>query len=447
MVKTIVAKEKLDCTHLLGQFLDESHYDTVVDYDCNFYIPNPCSSIDALDCDIECEGCPLAVNEQRVGFILRKGYFTEEEQRGAYEGLHEAADVASNNRGLAAGPKVEKVGNRDWLTACQTEILDLFQKAKQPLPGFDPVEEILEKYKDGDKESPRGCMWLYHATRKDNFNWNEWFERVRHLPLQERKQEAEFVEKKYISISTYASPVNSGVAGSQPPYPRFPYARLAAYNRNFPEKFAKSLPFLQKLSEGFRDFLPHRWSNQFEACSKIDDAFVVEGTVFTTITVNKTFRTAAHLDAGDLEAGFSNLTVLNRPDGDYTGGLLVLPEYRTAINIRPGDLLLVANHNIIHGNTPIEGSRLSLVCYCREDLVGTGSFAYNQARFEYVEARKKDPVLSAGRTLFNGVTPGMFQEQAWYDFCISKIGEEETYRMHPEARPVTEKASSLEDWF
>jgi hypothetical protein len=428
-VQTIVATTRHDCTALLGQFLDEEHFDTIIDSDTDFYIPR-----DSLHEEL---------NEDRVGFIFRKNYFSLEDQKGAYEGLHEVAAGASNNRGLAAGPKVKQVGNREWLTACQYEILNVMKRGKTPLPGFDPVQEILDKYAAGDKETTRGCMWLLHSTNRDNFKWSEWLNEARKLSVEDQKTEATRVEDEYISISTYASPVHSGVAGTMDRYPRYPYARYCAYNRDNHDQFAKSFPFLQRLSDGFKDFLPIRYAAQKAACDQIDTHFVVPGTVFTTITVNKTFRTGAHLDAGDLEAGFSNLSVITDGHHDYTGGMLVLPEYRTAINIRPGDLLLVANHNIIHGNTPIEGSRVSLVCYFREGLLGTGSYEYEQARYEYIELRKKDPKLSAGRTMFNGVTAGCFSEQVWYDFCISKIGEEETYKMHPEAIP--QKISTLFD--
>jgi hypothetical protein len=30
MTKIIIAQSKIDCEHLLGQFLDESHFDTVI---------------------------------------------------------------------------------------------------------------------------------------------------------------------------------------------------------------------------------------------------------------------------------------------------------------------------------------------------------------------------------------------------------------------------------
>ena len=40
MVRTIVAETKLDCEHLLGQFLDESHFDEIINED-KLRIPHP----------------------------------------------------------------------------------------------------------------------------------------------------------------------------------------------------------------------------------------------------------------------------------------------------------------------------------------------------------------------------------------------------------------------
>ena len=37
MVKVIVAEKKYDASHRLGQFLDESDYDTILDEDCDVY--------------------------------------------------------------------------------------------------------------------------------------------------------------------------------------------------------------------------------------------------------------------------------------------------------------------------------------------------------------------------------------------------------------------------
>jgi hypothetical protein len=167
-----------------------------------------------------------------------------------------------------------------------------------------------------------------------------------------------------MSLTTYGTAVNSGIAGWFDRYPRIPYGRATSYTANSFDKFKMSYPFLQHLAKGFKDLLPWRYNNQMEAASKVDPAFLVPETPFTTITVNKTFRTAAHYDAGDLNTGLSNLLTLSN-DGNYTGGYLIAPEYRVAVNVRPGDLLLINNHEVMHGNTPIEcaegSERVSLV--------------------------------------------------------------------------------------
>jgi hypothetical protein len=153
----------------------------------------------------------------------------------------------------------------------------------------------------------------------------------------------------------------------------------------------------------------------------MDPRFLVPETVFTTITVNKSFRTACHRDAGDLNEGLSNLLVLG--DGEYTGGYLVFPEYRVAVNVRPGDLLLVNNHEIIHGNTEIKlnhekAERISLVCYFREAMLDLKSWDYEHLRKQYVEERRMNKQHKFWKPLWNGVSPGMWDDQEWFDYMI-----------------------------
>jgi hypothetical protein len=141
--------------------------------------------------------------------------------------------------------------------------------------------------------------------------------------------------------------------------------------------------------------------------------------VFTTVTVNKSFRTAAHRDAGDLDSGLSNLLVVG--SGDYTGGYLIFPEYRVAVNVRPGDLLLVNNHEIIHANTPIvlnnpQAERISLVCYFREKMLELKSWEYEQLRRQFVDDRRLNQKHPLWRPLWNGVSASMWDSQEWLDY-------------------------------
>ena len=121
MVKVIVADSKLDCEHLLGQYLDESHFDIVVNEDTDCYK----ESDSLLDTEL---------TENRIAFKFRKNFFSPEEQEQAYIGLREAA-TESQNRGMAAGPRgevlgVEGRGGRDWVTDYELEILDFLMTDK-----------------------------------------------------------------------------------------------------------------------------------------------------------------------------------------------------------------------------------------------------------------------------------------------------------------------------
>jgi hypothetical protein len=429
MTKVIIANSKIDCEHLLGQFLDESHFDVLINEDTDCYLGSE--------------------DEDNIAFKFRKNYFSKQEQDDAYAGLREAA-TPTQNRGLAAGPKGEKCGNREWVNEFQLHVLDFFKK--QPENSVIPVnipEEIeLLRAKYENTESSRGLVWLSVKVREDKFDFEKWLKKVAKMSIKERKEEARGVEETYISDTTYANVVLSGIAGWFDRYPRIPYGRATAYTQNSYDKFKLSFPFLQTLDRGFAELLPQRHAAQREAADKIDPAFLVPQTVFTTITVNKTFRTAAHRDAGDFTNGLSNLLVLSN-NGNYTGGYLILPEVRIAVNVRPGDLLLVNNHEYIHGNTPIElqdetAERVSLVCYLREKMLELGSKEYEDHRYNYVEQRRKNKEHPLQRKLWNGISEGMWEEQEWYDYLERVGGREMVEKYHPEAY---KKESTLEDMF
>ena len=429
MVKVIIAKSKIDCEHLLGQFLDESNYDVLIDED--------------TDCYLQSE------DDSNIALKFRKNFFSKEQQDAAYAGLREAA-TQTQNRGLAAGPKGEKCGGREWVTEFQLRALDYLKKqAENSVIKVDVKEEIETlRARYESESSSRGLVWLSAKVKEDKFDFETWLKKVAKMAIKEQKQEAIGVEETYISDTTYANVVNSGIAGWFDRYPRIPYGRATSYTQNHYDKFKLAFPFLQTLDRGFAKLLPSRHAAQRAAADKIDPAFLVPETVFTTITVNKTFRTAAHRDAGDFTEGLSNLLVLSN-NGNFTGGYLILPEVRVAINVRPGDLLLVNNHEYIHGNTPIvmndeEAERISLVCYLREKMLELGSKEYEDHRFNYVESRRKNKEHPLQRRLWNGISEGMWFEQEWYDYLEQKGGREMVAKYHSEAY---NKVSTLEDLF
>jgi hypothetical protein len=330
------------------------------------------------------------------------------------------------------------------------QVFDLLQKEEENTAIKINIKEEIENLRElyQDKESTRGLVWLSALVKQDEFSFEKWIKSVIKLSVSERKKQAFAVENKYISDTTYANQVNSGIAGWFDRYPRIPYGRATSYTQNHFDKFQLSFPFLQSLDRGFSELLPQRHAAQREAANKIDPSFLVPETVFTTITVNKTFRTAAHRDAGDFSNGLSNLLVLSN-NGNYSGGYLILPEVRVAVNVRPGDLLLVNNHEYIHGNTPIVlnddvAERVSLVCYLREKMLELGSKEYEDIRYNFVESRRKNPEHPMQRRLWNGVSTGMWESGEWYDYLRANGGESMLNKYHPEA---TQKQSTLDDLF
>lgn len=437
MVKVIVAAEKHDCEHLLGQFVDESHFDILIEEDCDAYLPADCDITQKAACGVECSNCDVGPDEKRIAFKFRKNFFSQEEQDGAYAGLREAA-VESQNRGLAAGPRGEMLstenrGGREWVTDYEEEVLSWFLRPRNAIVADETLESIKLKYGNNPpSDETRGRVWLRSKVCEqypEYFGWfDKWAYELVKQPDDEQIRQARKVHDEWISVTNYAKSVFSGVAGWYDRYPRIPWGRATSFTEKNFETFKKSFPFLQSLNRGYKDLLPMKWGNQRAAADKIDSRFLVPETVFTTITVNKSFRTAAHRDAGDLDSGLSNLLVVG--SGDYTGGYLVFPELRIAVNVRPGDLLLVNNHEIIHGNTPIvlnnpEAERISLVCYFREKMLDLRSWEYESARREFVETRRANKDHPLQRPLWNGVSPSMWESQEWGDFLKAKGLEDE----------------------
>jgi hypothetical protein len=439
MVKIIVAESKIDCENLLGKFVDESHYDFLIQEDCDVYMP-------------EIPGYPeLTYTEERIVLKFRKNYFSKDQQNAAYVGLREAA-TRTENRGLASGIKdgvLATTEGREWVTNYQDEMLrSLINNRNSALLEDDIIDSIRAKYpREVDKKMAGGTgknnVWVISRFR-GKFNFEEWLDSIKPMSREDRATQAEET-MKMISTTSYGSAVNSGIAGWFDRYPRIPYGRATSYTRDNFEKFQMSYPFLQTLAKGFKELLPWRYNNQMEVASKLDPRFLVPGTPFTTITVNKTFRTAAHYDAGDLNTGLSNLLTLSN-DGKYTGGYLIAPEYRVAVDVRPGDLLLINNHEVMHGNTPIvceEGSeRISLVCYFREKMLELGSKEYEECRYDFVEYRRLNKDHKLWKHLWNGVSEGMWESREWYDYLESKLGTKELHKYHPQS-----DSSSLESFF
>ena len=156
--------------------------------------------------------------------------------------------------------------------------------------------------------------------------------------------------------------------------------RLTMYSGALPSELRFMSELARTVAEAFKmSYVQKRWEAQFAKASQTAPTWLIrtaEGhTPFTTITCNKSWRTAAHVDKGDLKEGFGVMCCL----GDFEGCDLVFPRYRAAVRYREGDVLL-ANVHEVHGNTPLlkpdgtipqvgrEPERLVCVFYYQEKM-------------------------------------------------------------------------------
>jgi hypothetical protein len=171
--------------------------------------------------------------------------------------------------------------------------------------------------------------------------------------------------------------------------------RLTHFTRTNFEKYNEGLPFIQHIDKLFQKLIPEAHNKQL---SRADEKphLKIPKTSFSTVTINRNFRTAMHRDAGDFRDGFGNLTVIER--GQYHGGYTIFPQYGVAIDLRNNDFVAMDVHQW-HCNTPMyeteedkiyneslepafkdnpevgtagiyeKYTRISFVCYLREKIL------------------------------------------------------------------------------
>jgi hypothetical protein len=190
----------------------------------------------------------------------------------------------------------------------------------------------------------------------------------------------------------YGRPVHSSILGSLESTGHYKFCRLTAFTAQELEAWRELEPLWQAIAARFAEAIPDRYAAQMAQARRTPPEWVIAGTPFTTITVNNTFSTGIHVDDGDLDEGFSCLAVARR--GDFTGGRLVFPEYRLAVDMQDGDLVLMDAH-AYHSNTRLvcacgrqpEGpcetcgaERVSVVAYFRTAMVACGTGAEEQEK-------------------------------------------------------------------
>ena len=170
-----------------------------------------------------------------------------------------------------------------------------------------------------------------------------------------------------------------------------PPCRLTSFNRDFPDKWESALPFIQYIDKCFKTYVPDRYLIQYQRALEVPK-FQIENTSFSTVTINYSWRTALHKDAGDYHPGFGNLIVCEDEENPHTygGAYTGFPQYGVCVDVREGDFLAMdvhewhCNTEFIPTNTELfeeynknseqyknnwHFNRLSIVCYLREGML------------------------------------------------------------------------------
>ena len=182
-----------------------------------------------------------------------------------------------------------------------------------------------------------------------------------------------------------------------------PPCRLTAFSAKESDKWESALPFIKHIDSLFQELIPDRYEQQKQRAGMSPD-YVIDGTAFSTITVNYSWRTALHRDKGDFESGFGNLIVCedSKNPNQYGGCFTGFPRYGVCVDVRNGDFLAMDVHEW-HCNTEFEArggaknfhrfkkkdiqnhwhfNRLSVVCYLRNNMAKCNEKMGGRARIK-----------------------------------------------------------------
>jgi len=301
-----------ECGELKGKYMDESHYDRIITEDCDYYF------------------------EGRLLFKFRKRTVPEDILNVGWENCKKL-NVKGRGRGAAAG------------------------------------------YID-----PESVYW-----KKRDIVWSDKWSATYMVPDGNGSMK---ISKMKVNNEVVSTPIGfygkkNGLQGSLP-------CRMSHYTKTHFEKYQNAIPYFEHLGQVYRELVPDKFILQWNR-ARLNN-YHIKNTPYSTITINRNFQTGLHKDTGDF-GGWATLSVME--ENKYHGGYFVLPQYRVAIDMRHGDIL-VCNVHEWHGNTALyeteedkeyndmypqqtykdnlqvgvlglnnRFTRLSFVCYLREDII------------------------------------------------------------------------------
>ena len=124
--------------------------------------------------------------------------------------------------------------------------------------------------------------------------------------------------------------------------------RLTYHTTQSLSKYEAGIPYIQEIDKWYHKLHPTHYKNQL-ARADLQPNYKIADTAFSTVTMNRNFRTGLHKDAGDW-GGYAMLSILEY--GKYNGGLFTIPAFGIGIDLRKNDVLC-GKVSEYHSNTQI----------------------------------------------------------------------------------------------
>ena len=190
--------------------------------------------------------------------------------------------------------------------------------------------------------------------------------------------------------------VESSIIGYFDRYPRINYCRKTAWTLDNPDKWDTVASFVELVDDRFKTSCPDEWAIQNNITKKSSPDFKIGETIFTTITLNRNFRTFYHRDAGNLAEGFAAMSYMKT--GKFTGGEICFPNYACGVKLYNYDLIIFKNTEL-HGNLEITPAskdskyqRITSVFFFRQNMLACGTA---EDELERAKRNKGDQIIGS----------------------------------------------------
>jgi len=196
-------------------------------------------------------------------------------------------------------------------------------------------------------------------------------------------------------VETYRAntlPTKSSVFGALPRVAlRNDFCRFSNQTSDEKRNTNKLFTFQQTLCDIYEKYLPELYAKDLQVAREtINDDYRLIDSPYTTANINVNHAIKYHRDSGNIKGSYSNVLILKE---HCTGGELVLPEYRIALEQSDGALCIFSGQKEIHGVMPITPHkenfyRASIVYYTLAQLSHCYPYKQEVARLNKMKRQR-----------------------------------------------------------